>query len=87
MFVPAFSAGYQRRVLHTQHIFHSLGGFLLCSGGDMGIGIQGESRREVAQYSGNRLNVNAVLEGEGGEGMPLRYNYDKPEKPFNTNGF
>ena len=26
------------------------------------------------------LHVIAVLQGEHGEGVPLRYNYDKPEK-------
>ena len=27
------------------------------------------------------FHIIAILEGEDGEGMPLRYNYDKPEKP------
>ncbi len=27
------------------------------------------------------LYIITVLQGERGEGMPLRYNYDKPEKP------
>ena len=35
----------------------------------------------MAQHPGERLNVDTVLEGHGGKSMPLRYNYDKPEKP------
>ena len=47
----------------------------------MGIGVQGEACGEVTQHAGHRLNVHSVLEGNGCEGVPLRYNYDKPEKP------
>jgi len=35
----------------------------------------------VAQDSGQRLSIYAAGKGMGGEGVPLRYNYDKPEKP------
>ncbi len=73
--------------LYTQDISHGLRGFLLCRGGDMGIGVQGEACGEVTQHTADRLDVYSVLESDGGEGVPLRYNYDKPEKPFNTNGF
>ncbi len=73
--------------LHTQHIPHGLGGFFLCRGSDMGIGVQSEACGEVTQHARDGFDIHAVLEGEGGEGVPLRYNYDKPEKPFNTNGF
>ena len=50
-------------VLYAQHITHCLGGFFLRSGGHMGVGIQGESCREVAQYAGYGLDIHAVLEG------------------------
>ncbi len=53
----------------------------------MGIGVQGEPCGEVTEHSADGLDIHAVLEGKGGEGVSLRYNYDKPEKPFNTNGF
>ncbi len=53
----------------------------------MGIGVQSEACGEVTQHARDGFDIHAVLEGEGGEGVPLRYNYDKPEKPFNTNGF
>ena len=47
----------------------------------VGVGAEGESGVIVPKHGGHRLYVYAVLEGCGGEGMPLRYNYDKPEKP------
>ena len=46
----------------------------------MGVGVQGKPRREVPQHSGYRFHVHPVLEGQGGKCVPLRYNYDKPEK-------
>ena len=50
-------------------------------GGDMSVGIQREACRVVAQHRGYGFHVHAVLQGHRREGMPLRYNYDKPEKP------
>ena len=45
------------------------------------VGAEGKARVIVAQRTGQRLDVHTVLEGQRGEGVPLRYNYDKPEKP------
>ena len=47
----------------------------------MGVGVQREGRIGVAQDSEQRLSIYAAGKGMGGEGVPLRYNYDKPEKP------
>lgn len=47
----------------------------------MGVSVQREGRIGVAQDSGQRLSIYAAGKGMGGEGVPLRYNYDKPEKP------
>ena len=47
----------------------------------MGVGVQGEACGEVPQHAGHRLDVHTVLKCNGCEGVPLRYNYDKPEKP------
>ena len=47
----------------------------------VGVGVQGEASRVVAQRAGQRLYVHAAFQGQRGEGVPLRYNYDKPEKP------
>ena len=53
----------------------------------MGVGIQGESGAVMAQHTGDGFDVYAVLQRQGGEGVPLRYNYDKPEKPRRIKGF
>ena len=50
-------------------------------GGNMGVSVQGEACGVVAEHGGDGFYIHAVLEGHGGEGVPLRYNYDKPEKP------
>ena len=47
----------------------------------MCIGIQRKPSGEVPQHTGYRLDIHTVLQGDGCEGVPLRYNYDKPEKP------
>ena len=47
----------------------------------MGVGVQREGRIGVSQNSGQRFGIHAAGEGVGGAGVPLRYNYDKPEKP------
>ena len=49
-------------------------------GGDVGVGVQCEARRVVTEHTADGLDVHAVLQGHGREGVPLRYNYDKPEK-------
>lgn len=51
--------------LHTQYIFHSLGNVLLCRGGDIGIGVQGESDGEAAHYAGYHFNIYTSLLGDG----------------------
>ena len=50
------------------HGFRSL---ILHLPGGMGVGAEGEARVVVAQHTGDRLDVHAILQGEGGEGMPL----------------
>ena len=47
----------------------------------MGVGIQREGGIGVAQDTGQRFGIHTAGEGMSGEGVPLRYNYDKPEKP------
>ena len=41
----------------------------------------------MAQDTRQGFGVHAAGEGVGCEGMPLRYNYDKPEKPRRIKGF
>ena len=55
--------------------------FELGVGGDVGVGIQRETRGVVPEHTADGFHVHAVLDRHGCEGVPLRYNYDKPEKP------
>jgi len=47
----------------------------------VGVGAQRETGIGVSQHPRHRSDVHAVLQRHRGEGVPLRYNYDKPEKP------
>lgn len=49
--------------------------------GDMRVGVQSEARAVVPQHAGQGLHIHAAGDRHGGECVPLRYNYDKPEKP------
>ena len=60
--------------------------FELGVGGDVGVGVQREARRVVAEHTADRFNVHAVLQGHRREGMPLRYNNDKQKKPLFSMG-
>ena len=52
----------------------------------MGVGVQREARGVVAQHTADGLDVHAVLECHGREGVPLRYNNDKQKKPLFSRG-
>ena len=65
----------------TDDIPDSIGGITFHFRRGVGVGAEGEASVVVSQRTGQRLDVHAVLEGQRGEGVPLRYNYDKPEKP------
>lgn len=47
----------------------------------MGVCVQREAGIGMAQNARQRFGIYAAGESVGGEGVPLRYNYDKPEKP------
>ena len=47
----------------------------------MSVGVQRKACREMPQHTRHGLDVHSVLQGQRCEGVPLRYNYDKPEKP------
>ena len=48
---------------------------------DVGVGAEREACVEMAKHTGYCLYVHAILERQRCECVPLRYNYDKPEKP------
>ena len=52
----------------------------------MGVDAQDEACVIVTQHTGYCFYTDAVLKRHGREGMPLRYNNDKPEKPRNFKG-
>ena len=47
----------------------------------MSVGIQCKPCGEVPQHPEDGLDIHPILQGNGRECVPLRYNYDKPEKP------
>ena len=66
---------------------HGGGRLVLLLTRGVGVGPQGEPGVEVAQHRGYCFHIHTVLQGRGSEGVPLRYNYDKPEKPRRIKGF
>ena len=58
-----------------------VGGILFHLRRGVGVGVQRETSRVVAQRAGQRFHVHPAFQRQRGEGVPLRYNYDKPEKP------
>jgi hypothetical protein len=38
-------------------------------------------RAHMSYHGGQCFDIHTVFQCHGGEGVPLRYNYDKPEKP------
>ena len=53
----------------------------------MGIDIQCGTGLGVTKQSCNGADIHALGNEQAGVGMPLRYNYDKPEKPRRIKGF
>ena len=60
---------------------HLFGGTFLHLPRDVGIGSQREARVEVTEHTRYGFHVYAILQRQRCECVPLRYNYDKPEKP------
>ena len=60
---------------------HRLCGFVLLLPRSVGVGAESESGVIVAEHTADGFDVHAILQCQRCEGMPLRYNYDKPEKP------
>ena len=55
---------------HLAHkISHGFRSLILHLPGGVGVGAQGEARVVVPQHTGNRLDIHAVLQRQGGEGV------------------
>ena len=53
----------------------------------MSVGVQREACRKMPQHTRYGFDVHSVLQCQRCEGVPLRYNYDKPEKPRTSRVF
>ena len=53
----------------------------------MRVGVQRKPCRKMPQHIRHGLDVHTVLQSQRCESVPLRYNYDKPEKPRRIKGF
>lgn len=53
-----------------QHPVHFLGRLPLGGGGNVSVGVQGETGAEVAENGRDGFHVHPVLQGQGGEGVP-----------------
>ena len=79
-FLPRRRSGLWRRCFADATVDVG-GGRALHIVGDVGVDVQRGGRRHMAQHGGEGLHVHAALQGQRCKCMPLRYNYDKPEKP------
>ena len=71
----------------AHEISHGFRRLILHLAGGVGVGAQGEARIVMTQHTGNGLDVHAILQGQGGEGVPLCHNKDKSENPCAATGF
>ena len=53
----------------------------------MNVVVRSRGYIRVSKQTRNRCNINTLLNRTGGKRVPLRYNYDKPEKPRRIKGF
>ena len=67
-------------------IAHLFGCTFLHLACDMGIGSQCKACVEVTEHTGYGFHVYAILQRQGCECVPLRYNKDKREKPVFSMG-
>ena len=62
-------------------------GLLLHLPCDVGVGAERKACVVVTQHAADGFHIHTVLQCQRCEGMPLRYNYDKPEKPRTSRVF
>lgn len=80
---------FRRRgnLLSTQHLGDNAGRVLLAAVVQMGVDIGGGGESAVAEPFLDLLHRHSVGQHQAGTAVPLRYNYDKPEKPRRIKGF
>ena len=62
-------------------VAHRLCGLVLLLPRSVGVGAECKSGVIVAEHTADGFDVHTILQCQRCEGMPLGYNYDKPEKP------
>ena len=67
-------------------VAHRLCGLVLLLPRSVGVGAECKSGVIVAEHTADGFDVHTILQCQRCEGMPLRYNNDKPEKPRNFKG-
>ena len=76
------SSGAPVLLHHLRHeTAHLFGGAFLHLACDVGVGAERKACIEMSEHTRYGFHVHAVLQRQGCECVPLRYNYDKPEKP------
>ena len=61
----------------AEDIASGLDAFCVC----VGVHFERDAFIGMTEFFGNRSNIRVVRDSDAGECVPLRYNYDKPEKP------
>ena len=81
--MPPLRCFYRSRCLHDlcHEVAHRLCGLVLLLPRSVGVGAECKSGVIVAEHTADGFDVHTILQCQRCEGMPLRYNYDKPEKP------
>ena len=70
-FLPGDFGGFGWGLHHLGHeISHSFRRLILHLAGGVGVGAEREPCVIVPQHTGDRLDVHAILQGQGGEGVP-----------------
>ena len=68
-------------VLPLENVRNHSGAGLLAGLVQVGVDVGGGGEVRVAQEVGHVDQRHVLVDEQAGEGVPLRYNYDKPEKP------
>ena len=74
-------------VLPLENVRNHSGAGLLAGLVQVGVDVGGGGEVRVAQEVGHVNQRHILVDEQAGESVPLRYNYDKPEKPRRIKGF
>ena len=78
---------YGLRLWQCQRVCHRPGAQVLGLRIQMRVNVGRGGNIAVSQPLLNLLHRHALFQQQAGTGVPLRYNYDKPEKPRRIKGF